>query len=372
MTATYEYDVPLPGLFIQEELDARGWAQRDLAFVLGIEETALNKIIVGKTRISVEMAKALAEAFDVDADLFANLQKSYDLARARPADPAISRRAKLQNVYPVREMIKREWLKPDNLEIQLARFFEVANENNIPFAAAAKKTNPGEDATPIQLAWLYRVRQIAKSTGARKFSAKSLRDALPQLRSLAIAPEETRNVPRVLAECGVRFVIVEPLKSAKIDGVCCWINENSPVIGMSLRFDRIDNFWFVLRHEIEHVLERHGINNPVVDVELEGERATDGVAIPEQERVANAAARDFCVPKKEMASFIARKDPFFSEKDIVGFARRMNVHPGIVVGQIQAHTKRWDFLRPYLVKVRQFLLPGAMVDGWGQVAPVSL
>jgi HTH-type transcriptional regulator/antitoxin HigA len=50
----------------------------------------------------------------------------------------------------------------------------------------------------------------------------------------------------------------------------------------------------------------------------------------------------------------------------------MQVHPGIVVGQIQAHTKKWDFLRKYLVKIRQYLLPGAMVDGWGQVAPVSL
>jgi HTH-type transcriptional regulator/antitoxin HigA len=371
MTAIYEYEVPLPGLFIQEELDARGWAQRDLAFVLGIEETALNKIIVGKTRISVEMAKALAEAFGVDADLFANLQKSYDLAHAGPPDPAIGRRAKLQNIYPVREMIKREWLEPDNLEIQMARFFEAANENNIPFAAAAKKTNAEEDATPIQLAWLYRVRQIAKTSGTMKFSARTLCDALPKLRAMMIAPEEARNVPRVLAECGVRYVVVEPLKSAKIDGVCCWLDQSSPVIGMSLRLDRIDNFWFVLRHEIEHVLQRHGIKDPVIDAELEGERASDSGPI-EQERVANAAASDFCVPKQEMASFIARKDPFFSEKDIIGFARRMNVHPGIVVGQIQAHTKRWDFLRPHLVRIRQFLLSGAMVDGWGQVAPVTL
>jgi HTH-type transcriptional regulator / antitoxin HigA len=188
---------------------------------------------------------------------------------------------------------------------------------------------------------------------------------------MMIAPEEARNVPRVLAECGVRYVVVEPLKSAKIDGVCCWLDQSSPVIGMSLRLDRIDNFWFVLRHEIEHVLQRHGIKDPVIDAELEGERASDSGPI-EQERVANAAASDFCVPKQEMASFIARKDPFFSEKDIIGFARRMNVHPGIVVGQIQAHTKRWDFLRPHLVRIRQFLLSGAMVDGWGQVAPVTL
>src|SRR5438034_1031210 len=76
----FEYEVPMPGYFIQQELDARGWIQRDLAFVLGIEETALNKIIKGKTGISLEMSKALGTAFTVDPDFFANLQKTYDLA----------------------------------------------------------------------------------------------------------------------------------------------------------------------------------------------------------------------------------------------------------------------------------------------------
>ena len=70
----------MPGEFIQEELDARGWTQRDLAFILGIEETALNKIIKGNAGVSLEMSKALATAFDVDDDLFANLQKTYDLS----------------------------------------------------------------------------------------------------------------------------------------------------------------------------------------------------------------------------------------------------------------------------------------------------
>jgi len=182
-------------------------------------------------------------------------------------------------------------------------------------------------------------------------------------------PEEARHVPRILMDCGVRYVIVEGLAGAKIDGVCTW-QEGRPIIGMSLRYDRIDNFWFVLRHEIEHVLRRHGHNGPIIDAEVM-ESANDDL-ISAQEKLANEAAADFCVPRNEMASFIARKEPFFAERDIVGFARRMNVHPGLVVGQIQAHTKKWEFLRKYLVKIREFLLPGAMVDGWGQVAPVSL
>jgi HTH-type transcriptional regulator/antitoxin HigA len=366
----YQYDVPPPGYFIQEELDSRGLAQRDLAFILGISEPALNKIILGKVGISPEMAKALGVAFDVHPDFFANLQKSYDMAHAREPDPAVVHRARLQNVYPVREMIKRGWIGADNLEIQLARYFKVANTNEIPHIAfAAKKTDAGADITAQQYAWLCRVLQIADQMPSKAYSENTLRQSLARLHALMSDPEEARHVPRILMDCGVRYVIVEGLAGAKIDGVCTW-QEGRPIIGMSLRYDRIDNFWFVLRHEIEHVLRRHGHNGPIIDAEVM-ESANDDL-ISAQEKLANEAAADFCVPRNEMASFIARKEPFFAERDIVGFARRMNVHPGLVVGQIQAHTKKWEFLRKYLVKIREFLLPGAMVDGWGQVAPVSL
>lgn len=151
----FEYEVPMPGQFIQEELDAREWTQRDLAFILDIEETALNKIIKGKTGISLEMSKALAGAFDVDDDLFANLQKTYDLAHTPASDPAIARRATLQREYPVREMIKRNWLQNMEvglLETQLSAFLENARQPH-----AARKTNSGEEPTPAQMAWLCRV-----------------------------------------------------------------------------------------------------------------------------------------------------------------------------------------------------------------------
>ena len=373
---TYTTDVPPPGHFIREELDARGWTQRDLAFILGAPEQAVNLIVSGKRGISPEMAKALGDAFDVHPDFFANLQKAYDMSRARNPDPAISRRARLQSSYPVREMIKRGWLLDTDatmLEAQMARFFEARSADEIPHIMehAAKKTSY-DDIPPAQLAWLYRVKQIANSMSAVRYSEKALREALPRLKELASEPEEARHVSRILMECGVRFIIVECLPNSKIDGVCFWQN-SSPVIGMSLRHDRIDNFWFVLRHEIEHVLQKHGHNaSPIIDAELEGDRASDSDLVSAQERVANAAAADFCIPRAEIDSFIARKTPFFSERDVIGFARRLQVHPGIVVGQIKNKTKRWELLRKYLVKIRQFVLPGAMVDGWGQAAPVTV
>jgi HTH-type transcriptional regulator/antitoxin HigA len=367
-------DVPPPGHFIREELEARQWTQRDLAYILGVSDPEINVIISGKRGISADMAKALGKAFDVPADFFANLQKAYDLSRAREPDSDVERKARLQSVYPVREMIKRGWLTDANaviLEAEMAKFFEVSSPDKIPhFAHAAKKASY-ESVTPVQLAWLYRVRQIAREMVVPNYSESALREALAHLRQLMVDPIDTRQVPRLMSECGVRYVIVECLPNAKIDGACFWLGK-SPVIGMSIRFDRIDNFWFVLRHEIEHVLQKHGRDEEIIDVELEGARAGyESNTIPEQERVANRAASDFCVPISEMDSFIARKNPFFSERDLLGFAKRLQVHPGIVAGQLRKRLDRWDLFTRLLVKVRQYAISGAIVDGWGQIAPVS-
>jgi HTH-type transcriptional regulator/antitoxin HigA len=370
---TYFGDVPHPGFYIREELEAREWTQRDLAYILGTPEQAVNMIISGKRGISPEMAKALGQAFDVNPNLFVNLQRAYDMARAREPDASVGRRARLQSVYPVREMIKRGWIEDTDaamLEVQMAQFFEVANANEIPHLQhAARKSSHYGEMPPAQLAWLFRVRQIAKTVVVCRYAEKALRDSLPRLKALLLDRQEIRHVPRILSECGIRLVFVEGLPNAKIDGVCFWLDENAPVIGLSLRYDRIDNFWFVLRHEIEHVLRKDGQSKEVIDVDI----CTDpsSVDLPPEEIQANAAAADFCVPEAEMKSFIACKAPCFAERDVIGFARHLSVHPGLVVGQIQRQTQRWDFLRRHLVKVRGHVLPGAIVDGWGVPARVK-
>ncbi|HSO41694.1 MAG TPA: hypothetical protein VLR47_02425 [Rhodospirillales bacterium] len=216
------------------------------------------------------------------------------------------------------------------------------------------------------------MRSIAGEMIVSPYSPQLGNVAVDRLAALRRHPEELRKVPRILGECGIRFVLVETLTSAKIDGACFWLNEHSPVVGMAMRHDRIDNFWFVLRHELEHVIQGHGKGFVALDAELEGEKAGTGPGILEEERVANEAAADFCVPRQMLDAFVARKAPFFSEKDLLGFARTINVHPGLVAGQLQHNTGRYDRFRNHLAKVRHIIAPSAMVDGWGDVAPVNL
>ena len=377
-------DCRTPGQLLKKLLDERGWSQRILAVILAVDVTIIHKMVSDKRRIDAQSALLLGEAFGVEPDRFLDLQKSYELAMARvisQPDPRRATRAYLFGDLPVSEMIKRGWLKANdvrdvpNVETALTNFFEASSIDDIEVLPhAAKKTNVAETATPAQLAWIYRVRGIAREMMVGPYSPAAVQEAVTKLKALTAAPEEARKVPRILTEAGIRFVLVESLASAKIDGVCFWLNDQSPIIGMTLRFDRIDNFWFVLRHELEHVIRLDGLDSGAVilDAELEGDRAGTGNGVAEEERAANGAAAEFCVPKKKLDSFIARKSPIFAERDIIGFASTLKVHPGIVAGRLQHATGRYDLFRNHLVKIRSHIAPSAIVDGWGDVSPFGI
>lgn len=370
-------DFRTPGQLIDSLLRERGWTREVLALVLGTTKANVSHIVTGRRRVDALTAIALSEVFGIEPDRFLDLQKMYDLGRARletQPDPKRAKRAALFASLPISEMINRGWLRAESardfgtVEVELARFFGVSNIAKIDiFPHAAKKSNAGDDVTPMQFAWINRVKQIAGEMAVPRYSRSAAEKALTDLQSLLFSADEARKVPRILAECGIRFVIVESLRAAKIDGVCLWLSENAPVIGMSLRFDRIDNFWFVLRHEIEHVLRGHGKGAFVLDAELTEQRA----ASSDEERVANEAAADFCVSRPYIEQFISRKAPLITKRDMLGFANTIRVHPGIVAGQLQRETGRYDLFRDQLVKIRSIVSPGAAVDGWGDIYPVA-
>ncbi len=326
----------------------RGWSQVELAYVLGVAPSTISELARGRTKITAEMAKLLAVAFDKTAEYFVDLQARWDLLHAADPKDEVRARAAAQSHYPVREMIKRDWIrdpaKGTGAHGELCRFFGVNSLDDVArIGFAARKTN-SEETTGSQLAWLYRVRAIGREM-----------------------PEEARHVAHCLTEAGVRFVIVEGLSGGRIDGVCTWLDERSPVIGMSLRFDRIDNFWFVLRHECAHVLHKHGAGKSIIDADLAPlEKGVDG-----EEAVADADAADFCVPTEKMRSFFLRKDPLFSDADVRAFAQINRTHPGLVVGQLQHMAKRYKLLREHLVPIRKHVISSAIVDGWGNSVPVN-
>lgn len=373
-------DYRTPGQLIEALLYERGWSQRTLALVLEKGESSINKMISGKQPVDAGTAVLLEEVFHIEAERFLSLQRDYDLKLARLSvrpDPKRSLRAFLFGGLPIADMTKRGWLvvnnqkNPEEVESAICRFFGVNRAEDIEYLPhAARKTETSSEASPSQLAWLYRVKSISSEMLVPKFSDANIGGVLTELKPLLISPENVRRVPRLLMEAGIRFLLVETLPSAKIDGVCFWLDRDSPVIAMTSRHDRNDNFWFVLRHELEHVRLRHGQSRVIFD-DLDGKNKSIDSDVSEEEALANVAAANFCVPQKQMDAFVERKAPFFSERDLIGFSKSIKVHPGIVAGQLQYRTGRYERFRQYLAKVRKYVLPTAFSDGWGDVAPID-
>ncbi|WP_299890501.1 HigA family addiction module antitoxin [uncultured Ruegeria sp.] len=370
----------LPGEFITEELDARGMTQADLAFVLGWDAGQLNRLLKGKTSITPDTANLLADAFDMPAEFFMNLQQMYDLSRAKKADPSVKTRA-TWSIFPVREMINRGWISDTEsslLDLQMTRFFDKSDISEVPFvsdaplmAHAAKKSSY-ESVSAGQYAWLHRVRQIAGTIECPPYDEEKLRNSMPALRSHFVDIDDLPAIPALLLACGVRLILVEPLQGAKIDGVCLWV-DGQPVIGLTNRLDRLDNLCFVLRHEIEHVLRGDGREEQFAPIdEFGGNLDSDNVELPECEKAANLAAAEFCVDQKLLNSFVLRKSPYISEKDMLLFAARAQINPAIIVGQIHHKTQKYRTFRKYLKSIRSSLLEWRAVDGWGKSSQIEL
>ena len=361
-----------PGSLVREIMEAKDWNQTDLAYALGVTTTTVNQVLNDKRGISHNMARSLGAALACPAETFARVQAEWDVRNADEPEAAITARARILSRYPLREMVKRGWVDPEHgkgsLEEQVCRFFSVQSIDEIPHLAHSAKKTSYDDVPPAQLAWLFRVRQIAKEMAVEAYSRDKLNQVVETFKGMREDADNVRFVPRLLTHAGVRFVVAEGLPNSKIDGVCFWLDGQSPVIGMSLRADRIDNFWFVLRHECAHVLHGHGKQAAILDADMD---ASGHEAVNDEEVLANREAADFCVPEEKMRSFYLRKKPFFAEREVMAFAKRMQVHPGLVVGQLHRLLDRYDLLRSHLVKVRRTLAGSMMMDGWGDTVPVA-
>ena len=268
-----------PDDYIREEIEARGWTQLDLAEILGRPPQAISEVITGKRQITPNMARALGEAFGTSAQVWLNLESTDQFSKVSGKDDSVSRKAKLYEIAPLKDMQRRGWITEstsvDVLEAQVKDFYGVPSlSDQMNFCHAARKSTDYSEITSGQLAWLHRCRNLARSVPIfRKFTTATFNACLKRLKDLRHAVEEIRHVPKVLAEAGIRFLIVEPLPQIRVDGVCFWLDKDSPVIALSLRFDRIDWFWHTLMHELKHVGEREGIDKPTLDMDLVGSDA---------------------------------------------------------------------------------------------------
>jgi HTH-type transcriptional regulator/antitoxin HigA len=357
-----------PGDRLKEELESRGWSQADLAEILGRPPRLISEIVTAKRAITPETAHGLGEALGTGAEIWMNLESLYQLSLTRVSSHAVAKRAKIYGQFPVKEMQKRGWLKAaanlDALEHQIKAYFQISSlDDGIEIPHAAKKTSY-DKLSVHQAAWLMRAKQLALNVTAKKYAGSNLKALYQGLSSCVRHAGDAAKVPPLMSDAGIRLLIIEPLPGSKIDAACLWLNRQ-PVIALTLRYDRHDIFWHALFHELDHIEHEEGMAEPIVDANL----MTDCSHGVHTEKRANQAAASKLIPAEELERFISKASQFYSEQNILSFAAHLNVHPGIVVGQLQHKGLiPWSSFNRLKAKIREVITQTALTDGFGRLA----
>ncbi|HWN10793.1 MAG TPA: ImmA/IrrE family metallo-endopeptidase [Pyrinomonadaceae bacterium] len=357
---------------IKDALEVRGWLQKDLAFVMGRKEYQITNLMSGRTELSPEIAQELGVVLGGGGEYWLRLDAEYRLSQTR-LDPLVVRRSKIFN-YPVKEMQKRRWIaeadKASDLEYELKRLLKTDDlddplslfgNHDLPFDPSFKRTIKAAELNKPEQAWLARAIELATFYPAVQYRASNIEQLQKDLRRYAAKSPAIRKVPELLARYGIKFVIVEPLKNVKIDGASFWLDKDTPVIAMSLRSDNIGSFWFALMHEIEHIKNKDGFSFD----DLQTKQTDD------REKRANENAAQLLVPKTELETFIRTYSPRYSEARINNLATRLQIHPGIILGQLQHQGEiSYAAFKSMVTKVRHLAVELAFTDGWGQPIPI--
>ena len=363
-----------PGDALRELLDSKGWTREELAAITGRSRQNIYEILSGRNGVTPEMAVILGAAFSNEPSYWLKLDAHYRLKRLNRDSTDVERRARIFSIAPIRDMQRRGWIGDtkslEKLERELKQFFGAESLDQITELSVSTRRSGSYSSglTIAQKAWCFRVRQMAHAMPLkRRFDASRLNSARRDLRRLAALTKDARRVPTVLADYGIRFIVVEPLPGIKVDGVALWLDNESPVIGVSVRFDRIDAFWFTLMHEFSHIYHGDALS---FDMSLVGGDDSDEQPMlleDEMERRANEEAASYLIAAKDIDSFIRRVGPLYSKQRIVQFANRIKIHPGIIVGQLQNRNEiGYSANREMLTKIREVVAQTALTDGWGR------
>lgn len=348
-----------PGNLIARELEARGWSQKDLAEIMSRPVQVINEIIKGAKQITASTAIELAEAFDMEPELWINLETKYRLFLARKAkeNTAISQKSKIYGKAPISEIIKRKWIsaekKLQKLEVEVCKFLGIENIDDEPQIVLDMRHTQGKEPQDIALvAWMARARNLAAEQSPAKFDRLKIPSLVKDLLPLMQAPEDVVKVKTVLLDYGIRFVLVPHLPKTYLDGAVFFLDgmiRQQPVVAITMRYDRIDWFWFTLLHELAHLYKDHYAQ---VGFVFDGETIEGNDNSLEEE--ADRLAAEWLIPATEYAHY---SDNFFiGISDVKSLAVRIGRHPGIVLGRFQRDNKiPYSRHRSMLVRVKSYL-----------------
>jgi HTH-type transcriptional regulator/antitoxin HigA len=176
---------------------------------------------------------------------------------------------------------------------------------------------------------------------------------------LSWSDEGPRLAKEFLAKHGISLVVVRHLPKTYLDGAVLKLGDGTPVIGLTLRYDRVDSFWFCLLHELAHLGRHMETNGDVAFVDDLTLREVEGGRRDPKEAQADQWAEEALVPLAIWETSEARRNP--TPMAVVSLAKALQVHPAIVAGRIRHEEKNYRLLSHFVGSGevrRQFGLEG--------------
>lgn len=327
----FPIDLPGPLAAIQFRMEQAGLKQRDLIPFIG-SRAKVAEVLAGKRPLTLPMARSLHRNLGIPAELLL-------------ADEQMSDEHREWERYPIREMKKRGWIKTtlQNAKDVMGWLMEKAHTHDpLPLFRKNDHNRRNAKTNPYALeAWCLAV--LAKSfetvpkPSQAKMAGRITRKTLESVADLSVFEDGPKKAQEYLQQHGVALVVLPHLPQTHLDGASLRRADGVSVIGMTLRYDRLDHFWFCLLHELAHVLLHIQENRDeffVDDMTIAG--------LDDREAEADRCANDVLLPEATWTASAAAQDPTIL--NVGSLAAAVNRSPSIIAGRIRFNTKNYRLL----------------------------
>lgn len=338
---------PSPLAAIEFRMEHAGLRQRDLVPFIG-SRAKVSELLSGKRRLTLPMARALHEHLGIPAEVL--LQEPGAILTDPLAGIEWER-------FPLEVMAKLGWIrKVQNLRSRakelIGELVRRAGGPDVTSTALYRKkdharANAKMDPYALK-AWCWKVLADAnESRPATPYKPGTVSlDFLRQLAGLSWSDEASRLAKEFLAKRGIPLVVVPHLPKTYLDGAALKLSDGTPVIGLTLRYDRIDSFWFCLLHELAHVgrhMDNDGDASFVDDLTL---RDIEGGRRDPKEAQADEWAEEALVPSAIWETSEARRNP--TPMSVLNLSNALKVHPAIVAGKVRYEQRNYRLLSQFV------------------------
>lgn len=307
----------------------------DLIPYLG-SASRVSEVLSRKRPLSLTMIRALDEGLGIPAKVLIGEFKTTETV----PDTDAAR-------FPWKEMASRGYFgmvkaTERNASELLAAFFQSAGIGAQSSMVLLRKTNYTRQTNKQSLrAWTA---QIIREANAMKVPAKFTSETInpsfvQKLIRLSAEKESPLLAQEFLKKNGIALVIEPHFDQTYLDGAALLANKQRPVIGITVRHDRLDGFWFTLMHELAHIALHSDKNEDFFDEDLEEEDRTSN----ECEKEADSWAREALVPEEKWDNSSAKLLPF-SSAAAESLARELGVNIAIVAGTMRYRGQNYQYL----------------------------